>query len=666
MPISPLPRVHPPRPPDPSVYRRRRIVVATVTVLVIALVAYAATRPSSGGPKRPTAGPVKVTPAAPVLRVTAAAWHLPGPVSRAVALAAGDQLRLLGGLGPANVTTPAIVQIDRASGQATPAGTLTDPVHDAAGVVLAHRDIVFGGGSGKVVATVQGVAEAASGPTSRLGALPSLRADLASVVVDGRAVIVGGYDGTAPTPDVLETSDGTTFTVVAKLPQPVRYPAVAALGQRVFVIGGELPGTTGDATTIQVIDIRARTATIAAHLPTPLSHAGAAVIEGSLYLFGGRSGGHAVDTVSRLDASTMTLNPVDHLPVANSDMAVATVAGTTYLLGGENEAGKPVASVAQAAFGSPPVPVAAGQPFAGRLLIADRGNNRLLLVDTAKNVGWRFPSATAPAPAEGFYFPDDAFFAKSGSAIITNEEDQHTIIMLGFPSGRELASYGHSGKPGSAPGYLNQPDDAYLLKDGSVTVADAKNCRLLFLNPDFTYQGQIGTDHRCRHNIPKDVAYPNGDTPLANGNFLVSEINGSFVDEVRRDGTVVWSTHLAITYPSDPQQIGPDLYVIADYAKPGGIYEFTRDGTIVWSYVFPSGEAALDHPSLAEVLPNGLICVNDDYRHRVAIIDPVTKAIVWQYGLTDASGTGPNQLNTPDGFDLLAPDNTTPTHPQTG
>ena len=73
----------------------------------------------------------------------------------------------------------------------------------------------------------------------------------------------------------------------------------------------------------------------------------------------------------------------------------------------------------------------------------------------------------------------------------------------------------------------------------------------------------------------------------------------------------------------------------------------------------------LDHPSLAERLPNGLICVNDDYRHRVVIIDPVSKAIVWQYGENDVAGTGPSQLNIPDGFDLLAPDGSTPTHPDT-
>jgi hypothetical protein len=74
----------------------------------------------------------------------------------------------------------------------------------------------------------------------------------------------------------------------------------------------------------------------------------------------------------------------------------------------------------------------------------------------------------------------------------------------------------------------------------------------------------------------------------------------------------------------------------------------------------------LDHPSLVERLPNGLLCVNDDFRHRVVIVDPATKQIVWQYGRTDVPGTSAGLLNIPDGFDLLAPNNTTPTHPQTG
>ena len=58
--------------------------------------------------------------------------------------------------------------------------------------------------------------------------------------------------------------------------------------------------------------------------------------------------------------------------------------------------------------------------------------------------------------------------------------------------------------------------------------------------------------------------------------------------------------------------------------------------------------------------------VNDDYNDRMVAIDPSTKALVWQYGITGQAGTAPGRLNTPDGFDLLAPDGTTPTHPTTG
>jgi outer membrane protein assembly factor BamB len=501
-----------------------------------------------------------------------------------------------------------------------------------------------------------------------VGQLPAARADLASAQAPGGAIyLAGGYDGVSLSPDVLVTRDGTHFTVVARLPVPVRYPAMAVAAGRVWVIGGT--ATTGDSSAVQTIDLKSHVATVAGYLPRPLSHAAAANIGGTIYLFGGRAGGTVLDTIWALNPTTVVFHAAGVLPVATSDAALVPLGETVYVVGGEGELSQPQATVmvARLTNGSTPAPAGlAAAPFDGKLLIADRGNNRLLLVDTQKRVLWSFPSASLPRPALGFYFPDDAFFVKHGAAIITNEEDQDTILELAYPSGQVIASYGHPNVPGRAPGYLNQPDDAYLLKDGEVTVADAKNCRILFLNPDFTYRSAIGSTGACHHDIPNDVAYPNGDTPLSDGDFLISEIYGSYVDEVTQTGQVVWSLKLPIAYPSDPQQLGPDLYLIADYSRPGGVYEFTREGNIVWSYAPPSGEAMLDHPSLAERLPNGYIGVNDDYRHRVVIIDPATSQIVWQYGLTDRAGTGPGQLNTPDGFDLLAPDGTSPTHPQTG
>jgi hypothetical protein len=177
---------------------------------------------------------------------------------------------------------------------------------------------------------------------------------------------------------------------------------------------------------------------------------------------------------------------------------------------------------------------------------------------------------------------------------------------------------------------------------------------------------QIGTPGRCVHDPPAALGSPNGDTPLKDGNLLVSEIDGSWIDEVAPSGRVVWSAHLAIGYPSDPQQVGRDRYLVADYEHPGAIVEFDRRGRIEYRYQPPQGTGVLDHPSLAERIPSGVFMVNDDYNDRMVAIDPSTRALVWQYGVTGRAGTAHGLLNTPDGFDLLQPGGTTPTHPTTG
>ena len=138
------------------------------------------------------------------------------------------------------------------------------------------------------------------------------------------------------------------------------------------------------------------------------------------------------------------------------------------------------------------------------------------------------------------------------------------------------------------------------------------------------------------------------------------------VSEYTPSGHLVWSQVLPISYPSDPQQLGPDLYLIADYASPGQILEFNRAGKILYRYDVTSGPGMLDHPSLVERLPSGVFMVNDDYRNRMVAIDPATKALVWQYGMTDQAGTALGHLRIPDGFDVLMAGGSTPTHPQTG
>jgi len=648
--------------------------VLGATALAVVVVAAVLTNDSSkGSPKAKTAGTVAKTSHPPQLQVSIASWQLPSPLSRTVALSVDGNIDVFGGLtGTGNSTTGAVVQIDPANGHSQNVATLPVPVHDAAGAAIGSRYFVFGGGTTALTESVQSFSpdSAAGSPAmSVAGQLPAKRADLATATgPDGTVYIAGGYDGASFSPDVLSTRNGTSFSVIGRLPVPVRYPAVAVTAGKLWVLGGEAAGG-GESDAIQTIDLKTHAATVAAHLPRPISHASAATLGGTVYLFGGRSGGNALDTVYKLDPVKATFSQAGSIPLPMSDMSAVAFGETVYLVGGEGQLAQPGQSVIVARMSSttPAAAATGAAPFSGDLLIADRGNDRLLLVTADKKVLWVFPSLLHPAPPQGFYFPDDAFFAKHGTAIITNQEDQNTILEIAYPSGQVIGSYGHPNQPGSSPGYLNQPDDAYLLADGKITVADAKNCRILFINSNFTYLSSIGHTGRCQHDIPNDVAYPNGDTPLQDGNFLVSEINGSYIDEVTMSGQVVWSVKLPmIGYVSDPQQLGPDLYLVADYSRPGGIYEFTREGQIVWSYKVASGEGMLDHPSLAERLPTGLICANDDYRDRVVCINPTTKQIVWQYGDTDSPGTAPGMLKIPDGFDLLAPDKSTPTHPFTG
>jgi outer membrane protein assembly factor BamB len=190
---------------------------------------------------------------------------------------------------------------------------------------------------------------------------------------------------------------------------------------------------------------------------------------------------------------------------------------------------------------------------------------------------------------------------------------------------------------------------------------------VLFINPSTNaIVGQIGTTGNCVHRPPTSLGSPNGDTPLADGNVLISEVNGSWVSEYTPQGKLVWTVQLPIGYPSDPQQMGPDLYIVSDYSHPGGFVEFTREGKIVYRYQVSSGLGEMNQPSLTEVLPSGVYMANDDYRNRMVAVDPSTQAIVWQYGVADQPGTAPGLLNIPDGFDLLMGNGTTPTHTATG
>jgi DNA-binding beta-propeller fold protein YncE len=294
-------------------------------------------------------------------------------------------------------------------------------------------------------------------------------------------------------------------------------------------------------------------------------------------------------------------------------------------------------------------PLRGASPLPGYLMVADRDNNRLIILNPAGRIVWRFPAGGG----SGFPGPDDAFVSPDGRYVSVNQEFNETIALVSLARDpRVVWSYGQPTAEGSAPGFLGHPDDAYLLPNGEMQVADILNCRVLWISRAKRIVRSIGSTGDCVHNPPQALSDPNGDTPVPGGGVLVTEIGG-WVDYFNRTGRLVWSIQTPTNYPSDAQPLPDGDVLVAGYNTPGRIDILTPHGKILWTYDPASGPGALQKPSLAVMLPNGMIAATDDWNNRVVVIDPRSKRIVWQYGHDGVPGSGPGYLRKPDGLDLI-------------
>ncbi len=261
-----------------------------------------------------------------------APWRLGSPVSREFAAPVGADILLAGGLDSGNNSLSAVVLLDPRTGHVTPAGQLALPVHDAGGAVLPSGTFVFGGGAAASTAEVQRLVS--TGPSSGIANLPDARSDLAVATVRGRAYVIGGYDGATLTRQVLMTTDGASFAPAGALTVPVRYPAVAVVGDTIWVLGGQT--ASGVTTAIQRINTASGAITVAGHLPRGLAGASAFVLGGQIVLAGGSdASGSPTTSLLHLDPSTGRALACGRLPAAVQDAGSAAIGSVGYLLGGE-------------------------------------------------------------------------------------------------------------------------------------------------------------------------------------------------------------------------------------------------------------------------------------------------------------------------------------------
>jgi N-acetylneuraminic acid mutarotase len=608
----------------------------------------------------------------------------------AVASLGGERLVMLGGLDSAQSSTARVNVLSGAT--ALGAGALPEAQHDAQAAALAGSVYVFGGGR---VSSFDHILryDPATGGVSSAGTLPTAASDVAVATIGETAYIVGGYDGVHPLDTILAWRPGSAPQVVAHLPFGVRYAALAPVGGRLLIAGGTTESGVSDA----IYSFQPPSGTTAGSLkqvgtlPVPLTHATAAQAGGRVYIVGGREqvSGAQTAAILAVDPSTGRVERVGTLAQPLSDAAVLAEGGRLLVLGGESPSGTQsailaltprvrrvvvrlpsraaLASAAYAAlsargFGtalaahpaSIPVYEAAAQRtgLPGYLLIADRGNNRILVINREGRIVWRYPTASDLAAGRRLHFNDDTFVEPGGQALIANEEDNDTIVSINIASHNLEYLFGHPGVVGGGHELLDYPDDAYMLADGSFTVADAYNCRILFVRAHAIVR-EYGASGVCRHDPPRYFGAVNGDTPTPEGGVLVSEITGHWVDSISAKGSLQFAIQAPVSYPSDPQPLPRGRILLADYSSPGHVVITNGRGDILWRYGPSEGPGMLNHPSLALELPNGDVAVNDDYRHRVVIIDPRQNRIVWSYGHIDVPGTAAGFLNTPDGMDFV-------------
>jgi hypothetical protein len=596
-------------------------------------------------------------------------------------------LLLAGGLAAQGASTDSLTALDPATGATSLAGRLAAATHDAAGANLGGRAYLFGGGTAASVPTVQAFTPgtAPGFQAAVVGQLPAARSDASGVTAGSVAYVIGGYDGLIWDPQVLATQDGQHFRTAARLPVPVRYAAVAAAAGQIWVFGGQTSSGPTDA--IQRISPAAGAATVVGHLPRPLQGASAIVLDGQVYVAGGVAGTLTSPVVYRFDPATSGVTVAGQLPVPVAYAGAAVTGSTGYLIGGEDgPRAVPAVTTLRLVPPGQAMPDAATSPWLapatgpGRLrpgsdpsvlpsdvLIADHQNNRLLIVDPQGRIRWEFPRPGDLAKGQTFIAPDDAFFSPDGKYIIATQEDDQVISVISMATSKIVYRYGVPGVPGAGPNHLFNPDDAMITPAGAIVSADIKNCRVVIITPPaHTLTRAIGrTTNACLHDPPHRFGSPNGAFPMTNGHYLVTEINGDWADEMSLAGansgsTVLWSANPpGVLYPSDTNEVYPGRYLTADYSDPGQIVEFTSGGHLLWRL------GGFNQPSLALPLPNGDILLNDDFNHRVCVVDPVTNRIVWQYGHTRVSGRAPGYLNDPDGVDLVPPDSLLMTHAAT-
>jgi hypothetical protein len=252
----------------------------------------------------------------------------------ALAVDAGGVLAL-GGLNASDESTANVVLIEQ--GHARRVGNLPQALHDAAAAGINGQAYFFGGGASTASSAILRVTQ--TGLSTLAGRLPLGASDVEAATIANTAYVVGGYAETEPLRTIVAFTPGRGARVVAQMPRPLRYAAVAAVGDRLLIAGG----TSGIIPQRAILSFDPASGAVRqiGLLPVAITHAAGASLGGHFYVLGGRAADLSSQrrSIFAIDPTSGIVQKAGDLPRALSDLGAASLPGHILLVGGREAAG---------------------------------------------------------------------------------------------------------------------------------------------------------------------------------------------------------------------------------------------------------------------------------------------------------------------------------------
>ncbi len=295
----------------------------------------------------------------------------------------------------------------------------------------------------------------------------------------------------------------------------------------------------------------------------------------------------------------------------------------------------------------------------GNVLISDQFNNRVVEVNSDKQIVWSFgsgnPTLCNPGPGTIIGLNDAERLSNdltllAGTGIppmtvpgLPNGCVDNRVIVIN-EGGKIIWQYGQAGQTGSGPNLLNVPVFAIQLPNRDIMIVDQANERVIQVA---RLTKKVVWSYGCPTcNLLNN---PNSAELLPNGHILIADENNSRVIEITRSGNIVWSAgaEIGLNIVAFASRLPNGDTLITDSGN-SRIVEITPDKHIVFQYFTNKSSNSNPNPlpTNAVRLANGDISIADQFNNRALIIDS-DKTTDFQYGMTNVIGNGPNQLYGP-------------------